>query len=512
VAARLGFESIFVTRNNIFGGHPQEHIRIEADGGALYRIDALPARGGQPGRGGARITSRLDEARLTKLRELLEKTNWLTAPGGVGPATHTHPDEVTITLVREGQTKTIVCLGQRPEPYASLLWFFRGIARQEHYIYALDWVPELRTDACREIRSDMEALNGMSSRSLPLFDIDYNRLLPSFSRIVQNPSEGRDEDLIAAIMLVTYVRSEADFEFVARLKHDRSRNIRTVVAEALANYGGQRAVSDLAEMATDNDEAIWGLIRLGDVAVPSLLKLTERPPGRNGMMSLQIARTYLEHWNELPMPVDDRVVATLRATRNKLAAHEGVEYFDGFLQQVATTRVPPAGLSATVQGRYNELHVFSREPVRLIHGWYVVADDKIVQAHAAHAPEPGNQLFLLSFAATPANGTVQIEAGWRSARPSVGEAAVPQFIDSNQVAMPAGATLKVVHKIDDKHPLADGTNPTRVPTEFRTLWEANLVKDGETLKRILYVARVAPPGEPAESLWPPTTPALARTH
>jgi hypothetical protein len=50
----------------------------------------------------------------------------------------------------------------------------------------------------------------------------------------------------------------------------------------------------------------------------------------------------------------------------------------------------------------------------------------------------------------------------------------------------------------------------RISTQFRTLWEGHLIKDGKSLKRIVYVARVAGTDEPPEKLWPPTAPAAPK--
>ncbi|MCP4514414.1 MAG: HEAT repeat domain-containing protein, partial [Delftia sp.] len=66
------------------------------------------------------------------------------------------------------------------------------------------------------------------------------------------------------------------FEPIAKMAHHSDFNVREQVARALADFGGERAVPVLAEMAAKNDEAIWGLIRLGDIAVPAIPQLSRR--------------------------------------------------------------------------------------------------------------------------------------------------------------------------------------------------------------------------------------------
>ncbi len=115
--------------------HAAPRVAVAADGTCVCKIEGRPAHGEQEGRPGARLVHQMDPQRLARLQELLEDTQWLTAPGGEGPALHTDADEWTITVVRDGESRTITCHGRRPEPYASLIWFFRGIAHQENLLY-----------------------------------------------------------------------------------------------------------------------------------------------------------------------------------------------------------------------------------------------------------------------------------------------------------------------------------------------------------------------------------------
>jgi hypothetical protein len=169
--------------------------------------------------------------------------------------------------------------------------------------------------------------------------------------------------------------------------------------------------------------------------------------------------------------------------------------------------VSPAGLSALVNGRLELLDFFCREPVQLIQGCYVVVDNQIVEQYMAPAPKSVQGAAMLRFSATPTAGQVEIRAGWVPVHPAVGERTVPEFIDSWKTAIADGAQWEVADQVASKLPLADGYNPTRLSSVYRTLWEGRFVRNGQPLKRFVYVARVATTDADAEALWPPTTPA-----
>jgi beta-lactamase regulating signal transducer with metallopeptidase domain len=332
----VSFESVSVSFSMVpLSNRQPEQLQIKADGSSIYHIDEGLARGNDPKKPEARLISKLSPQRLLELERLLSKTDWLKAEGGEGPATHTDAGEVTITVVRNKQAKTIKCLGMRPEPYNSLLWFLRGVAEQEHLVYVFDWLHGNDTNrqlALIQLRSDIEALSGKPGRGLPYLEYDYNRFLPTFSRMVRNPSLVEDE-VLTAIKLVTFVRADSELEWIARLKHDRESRVREVVAEALADFGGERVVPLLVEMAPTTEEARWGLVRLGEIAVPSLVKLIE--PGINGQnfLSEQMVRVFLDHQKELAGPIDERIVAAAREALAKTAEREErTEYFKEFLK------------------------------------------------------------------------------------------------------------------------------------------------------------------------------------
>jgi beta-lactamase regulating signal transducer with metallopeptidase domain/WD40 repeat protein/HEAT repeat protein len=335
-ADKVSFESVSVKYKAApLGRRQPEQIEIKANGSCVYHIDEQPARGKIEKRPEARLMSQIGAPRMLELERLLAKTDWLTAEGGEGPARHTDAGEVTITVVRNKQFKTITCLGMRPEPYNSLLWLLRGIAEQEYLVYVIDWLhgsDAERNLALIQLRSEVEALSGKPGRGWPYLELDYNRFLPTFRRMVRNPSLVENE-VLAAIKLVTFVRADSELEWIARLKHDREMNVRNTVAEALADFGGEQVVPILVEMAPTTEEARWGLVRLGQIAVPSLVKLIE--PGIIGQdfTSEHLVRTFLDHQKDLAGPIDERIIAAARQALAKTTEREErTVYFKEFLK------------------------------------------------------------------------------------------------------------------------------------------------------------------------------------
>ena len=351
------FDSLSVTFKNSFGTRQVEQIEIKANGDCLYHIAELPARGTIAKQPEARLTSKVDPQRMLEIERLLAETNWLTRDRSEPKPPPLHSSEAPLTVVRGGVATTAKCFAPRADSYRSLLWLLRGIATQEHFIYTLDWVGDNATNrksALIEIRFGIEALEERPGRGLPQFDFDYRRLLPTFSRMLRNPSEDEDE-VLTAIKVATIVRSADDFEFISRLKHDRNSNVRNTVAIAITDFGGERAVPLLAEMVSSSEEARWGLVRLGDLAVPALVKLIEPGTSGNDIVAEQMVRAYLDHPKELPGPIDDRIIAAARQALAKTTERlQRTQYFKEFLQLAEQQEKPPTpanGPNAKHNGR-----------------------------------------------------------------------------------------------------------------------------------------------------------------
>jgi hypothetical protein len=502
------FESLTATFKIPLSRHPPQQVQIDGDGSCIYVVGDQPARGAEPAWPGAVLKSQLNGRRLAELERLLVKTDWLMAEGGEGRALHTDAGEIKITVKREGKSRTITCLGQRPEPYRSLLWFLQGIAAQEYRLHQLTQGPARERDsACREIRFEIEALTGQWGRALPHYDIDFNRYLAPLAKMIREPAGIPDEQMIAAIKLVTYVGAESEFEAIADLK---GNGLREAVAESVADFGGELAIPVLERLAPTSAEALWGLVRLGDISVPTLVKLIEPGTTLKDVTSQQAVRAYLEHWTELPEPVDQRIVTAVREAVARTVKRSGRNhYYEAFLKLVESDPVPPAGLSCRIE----RSAVSATEPLRFVHGWYVVADGRIVEEHAALAPGPGTKYFDLRFEAAALGNQLHLRTVCRPTQVSAGHFQPADITEEADLGIPEGARLEVVYTAwSPRHPDLIGSliSAVRVSTQYRTLWEGHLIKDRRTLRRIIYVARVAKPDEPLEGLWPPAAPAAPK--
>ena len=506
----IGFDMVSIDIEP-FGGPvwgQVEHIRVSVDGLCEYRIDELPARGDDPRRPSARLVHNLDKKRLQQLQELLQKTAWLTAPGWEGRAMHTHPTTYTITIVRDGKEHTIICHGERPEPYKSLIWFFRGIAYQENLLYRLNWLQlPACLDACRQIRGDIEALTGKSGKMYPLFDLNYTRYVPAFKRVLRKPYAHHNEQIVTAIKLVTFLNIKSERNHIARLVRDTDYSLRNAAAKALGDLGDRESIPVLAELIDSTHEAGWSLIRLGQAAVPTIVQIIERGTLPNDLRSEGLVRTYIEHWEELPGPIDPRVVAAVRkAITTKFTRFYRTEYHKRFLELAENQPVP----SGPVLCRLHYLVVKCVKPLRFIHGWYTVVDRAVVEHGAGPAPDAGTELFrLVAFKPNIQENSLHIQVGWQPMRANYGTSLVPVTANS-QINVTDGTELKIVYTYYQRHKLANNINPVRITKQYKTLWEAYLLQDGRPTKRILYVARITEPNDPIQAFVPPEIPPPAR--
>jgi len=505
VASKIGFDTVSVSFSAPMARQAPEHITINANGSCIYKIEGVPARGQTEARPSAKQAFQLGKERLRQMNGLLEKTGWFTVPASELPAPP-GMSATEITMVRNGQTLSVTCHHRAPAPYASLLWFLRGVARQENLLYQITNLSSKHSwYAWDKIGSDVRAKRGKSGRAFPICDIDYTRYLPLCTTVVRNPSDYKREEVIAAIRLVTFLRAESEFDHIAAMSNDPNSSIDTV-AEALADFGGERAVPVLAKMAAKSEEAIWGLIRLGDVAVPTLVEMIQKTESyEDKSLSTDVVRTYMEHWNELPRPVDQRVVAAARRAAPDPKPYAFGEYHAAFLKLIDSRPVPAEGLSC----RIDQQRVYCPKPMLFVHGWYAVADGKIVRHVAAPTPPVDMTVFGLKFEVATDGGRPIIRAGWFPPRGPAGERA--QFVGRETVIdVPEGSHLDVVYRYQrDKPKEASSFSPLRLTGQFRTLWEGQFVRDGRMLKRIIYAARVADPNERGWEFKPPSAPAVS---
>jgi hypothetical protein len=297
-----------------------EQLQITRDGRCVYKVEGREARANVVARNGGVIIHTLAADRIKRLNKVLQDTNWLTADGGNGPATHTDAGTTTLTLRREGKQTSVTCHGERPEPYAALLRELGGLVIQERRVYLHDYVSGAEgTAAWREIGDELIALRG-DRRDASLLPIDYDRYLPIARRIVHAFYNNHDAELIPAVRLVGQLKAKSEVPLLQRMAHDRSGDLRREVAWALGRIHDRESLPVLADMMAAQGtrwDVGFELIRWGDDAVPQIVDLIglstkDTPDHELNTMGEDMIRAYLEHWSKLAQPVDPRVVAAVR--------------------------------------------------------------------------------------------------------------------------------------------------------------------------------------------------------
>jgi hypothetical protein len=297
-----------------------EQLQIKSDGRCWYRAEGREARGNLPARSGGVFDHKLSADRVERLNRLLADTNWLTAAGGEGPATHTDAGTTTLSLKREGKQTSITCHGERPEPYALLLRELGGLAIQERRVYLHDYVSGAEGAAAwREIGDELAALRG-GPRAASVLPIDYERCLPIAKRILRDFYSNGDAELIPAVRLVGQFKAKPELPYLHRMAHDRSANIRREVAWALGRIHDRESLPVLVDMMQASGtrwDIGFELIQWGDDAVPQVVDLISlsTKDTRNyeeNTIGEDMIRAYLEHWKMLAQPIDPRVVTAVR--------------------------------------------------------------------------------------------------------------------------------------------------------------------------------------------------------
>jgi hypothetical protein len=324
----------------------EEQLQIKSNGQCWYRAGDREARPNVAARGGGVFDHMISAERIERLNELLKETQWLTAQGGEGPATHSDAGTIRLTLRRDGKQVSIVCHGNRPEPYASLLRELEGLAMQERRVYLHDYVSGTTgTQAWQEIGDELDALRGGPHAKSP-WRIDYERYLPIATRIVHNFYNNNDDELIPAVRLIGQLQVKSELRFLHRMAHDRSPNLRREVAWTLGRIHDRESLPVLTDMMWAQGtrwDVGFELIQWGDQAVPHIVDLISlstknTSDHEENTIGEDMIRAYLEHWNKLSQPVDPRVVAEVRKSLESANPQNVVirlTYHREFLKDVA---------------------------------------------------------------------------------------------------------------------------------------------------------------------------------
>ena len=86
-------------------------------------------------------------------------------------------------------------------------------------------------------------------------------------------------------------------------------------------------------------EAAWELIKLGAVAVPTIAEVIREGSNPKEDLSYEwLIRAYIEHWKEVPKPLDPRVLDAVRASMAapEVKAHR-TQYHAELLKLAAST-------------------------------------------------------------------------------------------------------------------------------------------------------------------------------
>lgn len=297
---------------------------------------------------------RLGDAHRRELERLLAATEWLAKPLNdlrkIEDAV-----ELDVALSRGGQTRRLHCYGDPPEPYGPLAVFLLRIHHQEHLLYRLtQGTPDDRLFASREVAQELRSIegdplltpkefaarHGRPGPPRPLSVLDFERLAAAFADVVAHPEGRRTDEIVAAVQLLGYLRVEAqrdsiaamaryadpevrlaviramlrfggpqERDVVAALSKDHDRGVRDGVTEALFRLEGPKAIPLLTEMLPQTPRAAYVLVRMGKEAVPAMAEILEpQPDMASSMSAVHLIRAHLDHQDELPGPVDPRLV------------------------------------------------------------------------------------------------------------------------------------------------------------------------------------------------------------
>src|SRR5262249_26790301 len=153
---------------------------------------------------------------------------------------------------------------------------------------------------------------------------DPTRFTSWATRLVRMPFEQPTDDVRTAVRLVGFLKLESEREYLTDLASDRDRSVRIAVAVAVGRLGGEKAVPVLWKLVrSTGQESAWELIRLGPVAVPTIAEVIREGAGEPDMSYEWLIRAYIEHWKDVPKPLDEKIIDAVRTNMSapKVKAH-----------------------------------------------------------------------------------------------------------------------------------------------------------------------------------------------
>jgi HEAT repeat protein len=331
---------------------------------------------------------KLSDEHLAQLSELLQKTNWLTAPGANVQPGYTDATRIDISLTREDKVQKVWCHDRNAEPYLSLIIFLKRIQRQEYLLYQMT-VPGAfgRNSAFNDIYQQIRAEKGEPVSVHPHPILDFSRFVPVSIDVITHPDDNHYETVAIATKILGKLKAEqvrrqiTDLTTAERKEQGgtaaviRTENIRSAAVEVLTELGGEQArlhIRDMAknhtswrrqvneaivegllqldrdncaellkDMTAKTREASWGLIRLGPAALPAILEMLEVRDTKY-MGQIYLIRQYIDNWENVDKPIDPRVI---EAVQNNLDYRLGrstswTNYHKEFLQLAGAPELP----------------------------------------------------------------------------------------------------------------------------------------------------------------------------
>ncbi len=347
------FDELSVEFRGIWIWWEKARFTVKGDGTVEFSMSKAP-------NDDARYTAklRLSPKHLDQLVQLLKETGWLTKPGANEQPGYTDATRIDMELVRGGKTQKAWCHDRNPEPYLPVVRFLKRIHRQEFLLNrAVAAGQEERIFAFRELDQGIRSARGDSVAAPAFSPLDYSRFIPVSMDVIVHPDENHEETIVTALRLLAMLETEKARQQITKLTtakqvgrarvspEHRAGMIGSAAVEALTTFGGPQVRQYIREMAKDHvswerrvnealvesllaldrddcagllknmvsstKEAAWGLIRLGPAGVPVMLELLEERDRRN-MGQIYLIRQYIDHWEELPAPIDDRIIGAVR--------------------------------------------------------------------------------------------------------------------------------------------------------------------------------------------------------
>lgn len=111
---------------------------------------------------------------------------------------------------------------------------------------------------------------------------------------------------------------------------------------------GKKAIPWLVDMIKSTAEARIALIRLGEPTVPVIAEIIEKDESRDPSPSVAMIRAYIDHWKELPQPIDIRITDAVLANMQIEVRRNDLTYQREFLNLAGVAEPKPATLHETV--------------------------------------------------------------------------------------------------------------------------------------------------------------------